>query len=220
MKTRAHPIRVLLVDRHNLTRAGLLKLLTDDPTVELVGATGDEHEIINLAVRFEPNVLVLDGTLAGAAGIIQQLSERKPDVKILVLDLDCEVSQAVNVLTLGATSYLCKHSTPKDLLNAIRHTSRGETILSPKAAKGVIDRLMRAGPDPEDDELHHLLTEREIEVLQLLCQGLSDKEIGQKLHISPRTVNGHLGHIYNKFNIHSRTEMMVVALEKGWVNWD
>lgn len=216
----AQPTKVLVVDRHNLTREGLLKILATETEFELASATGDENEVIDLAVALDPHVLVLDGTLSDAANIIRQIAERKLTVKILVLDLDCDVSKAVKLLTLGATSYLCKHSTPKDLVNAIRHTSRGETMLSPKTARGVVDQLMRAGPTPKEDELLNILTEREDEVLHLLCQGLTDKEIGQKLHISPRTVNGHLGHIYAKFNVHSRTEMMVLALEKGWVDWE
>ncbi|HRV91408.1 MAG TPA: response regulator transcription factor [Anaerolineae bacterium] len=216
----AQSTKVLLVDRHNLTREGLLKILATETDFELVGATSDEHEVVDLAAALRPNVLVLDGTLPGAASLIQQLVEREPAVKILVLALDCDVPQAVNLLSLGATSYICKHTTPKDFFNAIRHTNRGETILSPKTARGVVDQLMHTGPGPAGDELHDLLTEREVEVLELLCQGLTDKDIGQRLHISPRTVNGHLGHIYSKFNVHSRTEMMVLALEKGWVNWE
>ena len=147
----AHPIKVLVVDYHNLTRAGLIKIMAPEADFELVGATGDEHEVIDLAVDLEPQVLILDGTLSSTAQIIEQLVARKSAIKILVLDLDCHVPQAVNWLNMGATSYLCKHSTPQDLFNAIRHTSRGETMLSPKTARGMVDQLVRAGPGPADE---------------------------------------------------------------------
>lgn len=222
----AQPIELLLVDQRTLSREGLLRILAAESDFELIGATGDEREGFDLAVTLAPGVLVLDGSLSGLETIIRHLTDNNPAVKILVLALECNVQQAVRLLSLGATGYLCKHVTPKDLISAIRHVSRGETVLSPKAARGVVDQLMRSGTGPfddnnnddNDDNLHELLTEREIEVLQLLCQGLTDKEIGQKLHISPRTVNGHLGHIYAKLDVHSRTETMLLAIEKGWVS--
>lgn len=212
-------LNILVVDHHSLSREGLLRILASEADFEAVGATGDAGEVLDLVITQRPDVLILDAALPSVEVMTRRLvEEHQPLVKILILALDCDVQQAVTLLSSGALGYLCRQATPNALYRAIRQVSRGETVLSPKAARGVVDQLMQSGIGSQgDDELHDLLTEREIDVLQLLCQGLTDKEIGKKLHISPRTVNGHLSHIYAKLDVHSRTETMALAIEKGWV---
>ncbi|MCB0197539.1 MAG: response regulator transcription factor [Anaerolineae bacterium] len=214
----AKPITIFLVDQHALSRSGLQKVLTEESDFEIVGATGQPDEVLDCVKTLTPDVLLIDATLPQVDVLIRHLIAYKPALKILALALDCDVQQAISLLSTGATGYLCKQIAPPNLIHAMRQVHRGETVLSPRAARGVVDQLMQSGSGSPNNELHDLLTEREIEVLQLLCQGLPDKEIGQKLNISPRTVNGHLSHIYAKLDVHSRTETMILALEKGWVS--
>lgn len=214
----ARKIKVFLVDHHNLIRAGLSQILSTAEDIELIGTALDGAEVLKFTGSVPIDVLILDVTLHNVVQIIKHLTNHKPTVNILLLAIDCNVQQAIQLLNLGATGYLCTRATPKDLITAIRHVSRGETIVSPKVTRGVVEQLAQHQTDsPHSDELHTLLTEREIEVLQLLCQGLTDKEISEQLHISIRTVNGHLSHIYTKLDVRSRTETMHLVLEKGWI---
>ena len=213
----ARPIKIFLFDQHALSRAGLQKILTAESDFEVVGATSRADDVLDCVETLAPDVFLMDATLPQVDEFIRHLIAHKPAIKIMALALDCNVQQAITLLSTGATGYLCKQVSPHHLSHAIRQVCRGETVLSPKAARGIVDHLIQSGSESHENKLRDLLTEREFEVLQLLCQGLTDKEIGQKLTISPRTVNGHLSHIYAKLNVHSRTETMLLALEKGWV---
>lgn len=215
----SHPIKVLIIDRHSLVREGLRRILAAEADIEIVGISGDAAKTIKMAANIRPNVAILDATLPNVEETTRQLSDGKPAVGVLILALDCEVRQALRLLEAGAIGYVCKHATPQDLINAVRHVSRGEMVLGPAVARSVIEQLTHVTPHVvgTDNDLPESLTKRELEVLQLLCRGNTDKAIAQMLNISTRTVNGHLRHIYAKLGVHSRTEAMHLALEKGWV---
>lgn len=212
-------IKVLIIDRHTLVREGLRRILAAEADIEVVGVSDEATQANKLAANVRPNVAILDATLSHLEETTRQFIAAKPTVGVLILALNSEIQQALRLLEIGATGYLSKNATPQDLINAVYHVSRGEVVLGPTVSRGVIEQLSHTAPHviSANDELPEDLTERELEVLQLLCQGETDKQIAQALNISARTVNGHLRHIYTKLSVHSRTEAMHLALEKGWV---
>lgn len=213
-------IKVIVADRHSLVREGLRHVLISQAEIEVVGLAGDGPEAVDLAARLQPDVVILDADLAGAQAAVQHLVTDTPEAGVLILAANGGVQRALNLLEAGATGYLCKSVTGHDLIAAVRHVSRGEMALGPATARQMLDHLT----DPRSQEIDgdavlcETLTDREAEVLQLLCQGHSDKEIAQKLYISVRTVGVHLHHIYDKLGVHSRTEAMHLALQRGWVS--
>lgn len=213
-------LKVIVVDRHRLVREGLRRILDIEANIKVIGIAGNDSAAVDLANELHPDVVILDVTLPEVEGTTQRLL-KETEAEVLILAPDCEINQTLRLLAAGAVGYLAKDATPQDLILAVHHVSRGEMALGPTTAREVVNRLTHLRPHiigAIEAELKEVLTEREAEVLQLLCQGDSDKEIARKLRISTRTVNGHLRHIYAKLGIHSRTEAMHLALEKGWVS--
>ncbi len=213
-------IKVILVECHKLVREGLHEILASAADVEVVGAAEDGPEAVELATRLLPDVVVLDADLPRVEEVIRHLATGPLRARILVLSANGGVQRALNLLWAGATGYLYQSAGRQDLIAALRHVSRGEMALGPIITREIIARLTHRKPDviAEGDELREALSERQMAVLRLLCQGYTDKQIAQKLYLSVRTVNGHLSHIYARLGVHSRTEAMHLALEKGWVS--
>jgi len=212
-------IKVLVVDCHNLIREGLRRILADEPDIIVVGTTGDGTQLLQLVNKLSPNVLLLDVDLPDVETITDTVVKKHPDVNILILSTYCQIDQALTLLTNGAIGYICKDASLQDLITAVQHAANKEMFLDPTVAKAVIKQLAKNQiqqpqhtPPPQN-----LLTDREMDVLHLLCEGNMDKEIANRLCLSIRTVNGHLRHIYAKLGVHSRTEAMHAALEQGWI---
>ncbi len=213
-------IKVIVVDRHTLVREGLRQILAAETDIQVAGMASDGTEAVELAARLQPDVAILDANLPGVEAVVRHLAMEHPGTGVLILAGNQDVQQVLNLLWAGARGYLDKSVDSRDLITAVRQVSRGEMVLGPGVAKGVVDRLayrdlQAASPGHEPYEA---LTEREMEVLRLLCQGYSDKEIAQRLYISVRTVGVHLYHIYEKLGVHSRTEAALYAVRKGWVS--
>ena len=212
-------IEILVVDQHSLVREGLGRILSDEPDITVVGTAGDEHQLLEMVSQLKPNVLLLDVDLPDVETITGDLVITHPDVNILILCAHCQVDHALALLTGGAIGYICKDAPVQDLISAVQHAANNEMFLDPEVAKAVIEQLTQnqiqtqIAATPQNQ-----LTDREMDVLRLLCDGHSDKEIAKQLYLSIRTVNGHLRHIYTKLGVHSRTEAMHVALEQGWVS--
>jgi DNA-binding NarL/FixJ family response regulator len=213
-------IKILLADRHTLVREGLQQLITATAAeMVVVGLAGDSAGALKLADELEPDVAILDANLPGLEETTHHLAAELPEVKTLILADECRVQQVLSLLRAGATGYLGKNITGQELLAALRLVSLGEMALDPTVARAVVDQLThhRTHLLSEGDSFRECLTEREAEVLNLLCLGETDRQIAKKLYLSRRTVNGHLRHIYAKMGVHSRTEAMRLAIEKGWV---
>ncbi len=212
-------IKVLVVDCHNLVRQGLVRILADEPDINVVGTTGDSTQLLQLANKLKPNVLLLDVDLPDVEAITDTVVKKQPDVNILILSTYCQIDQALALLTSGATGYICKDASLQDLITAVQHAAKKEMFLDPTVAKAVIKQLAKSQfqQPPNTPSPQNLLTDREMDVLHLLCEGNMDKEIANQLCLSIRTVNGHLRHIYAKLGVHSRTEAMHTALEQGWI---
>ena len=207
-------IRILIADDHPVVREGLAGMLAGQDDFEVVGLAADGDTAVTLHQSLTPDVTLMDLRMPGLDGVgaIMAIKERRPSANILVLttyDSDADIVRAVEA---GATGYLLKDTPREELFRAIRTAARGESVLAPAVAARLMTR-MRA---PAEENL----SAREIEVLQLVARGASNKEIGKALHISIATVKTHLIHIYNKLGVTDRTAAVTTALEKGIISLD
>ncbi|MFF5531292.1 response regulator [Streptomyces cinerochromogenes] len=202
-------IRVVVVDDHAVMRAGVVALLTGEPTIEIVGEASDGREGVDLVQRLAPDVALLDlrmPVLDGVAATTEIVALPVP-TRVLILttyDTDVEIERAVEA---GAVGYLLKDTTREQLADAIRSAARGETVLAPKVAERLVARMRR--PEPV------ALTARERDVLLAVADGLSNAEIGRRLVIGEATVKTHLLRVFAKLDVSDRTRAVVVALERG-----
>ncbi|MGW0310157.1 response regulator [Streptomyces flavidovirens] len=203
----AHPVRILLCDDHVVVRAGLLALLGSEPDIEVVGEAGSGEEAVALAVKLSPDVVLMDLQLGtGIDGVEATRRIAPTGVHVLVLttyDTDADITRAIEA---GATGYLLKAERPEELFTAIRSAAQGRTTLSPPVASRVMDR-MRGAARPA-------LTERETDILGQLAHGLGNREIARALFISEATVKTHLGRIYAKLGVDTRSGAVAVAKEQ------
>lgn len=202
-------IRVVVVDDHAVMRAGVIALLADEPTIEIVGEASDGREGVGLVERLAPDVALLDlrmPVLDGVAATTEIVALPTP-TRVLILttyDTDVEIERAVEA---GAVGYLLKDTTREQLADAIRSAARGETVLAPKVAERLVARMRR--PEPV------ALTARERDVLRAVADGLSNAEIGRRLVIGEATVKTHLLRVFAKLDVNDRTRAVVIALERG-----
>lgn len=202
-------IQIVIVDDHPVVREGLAGMLAGQADFVVVGMAADGAEAIALDARLAPDVILMDLRMPGVDGVgaIQAIKRQRPSANILVLttyDSDADIVRAVEA---GATGYLLKDTPREELFRAVRAASRGESVLAPAVAARLMTR-MRA---PAEEAL----SGREIEVLQLVSTGNSNREIGKALHISTATVKTHLIHIFDKLGVNDRTSAVTVALERG-----
>ena len=203
------PIRVLLVDDHPVVRAGIEGILNSQTDIEVVGEASDGIEAICLNQTLQPDVILMDLQMPEMDGVtaIKAIHEQANPPHILVLttyDTDADIVQAIQA---GATGYLLKDTPREAFFAAVRQVAQGESVLTPVVAS----RLMAHMRAPAEEQL----SGREIEVLTLVSQGHSNKDIAKQLHISTATVKTHLIHIYGKLGVSDRTAAVTTALEKG-----
>ena len=202
-------IRLLIADDHPVVRNGLRGMLASQTDFEIVGEAEDGAVAIRLVAELVPEVVLMDLRMPVMDGVsaIREIKASSPTVQILVLttyDSDADILPAVEA---GATGYLLKDSSREELFKAIRAAARGEAVLAPAVAA----RLMGQMREPADDRLSN----REIEVLQLVAGGSSNREIAKHLHISQATVKSHLIHIFSKLGVSDRTAAVTTALQRG-----
>jgi len=209
-------VRLLIADDHEIVRKGLRALLETRAEVEVVGEAANGREALSKAAQYRPDLILLDLVMPGKDGleVIKEIKNNFPSVKILVLTSYSEEEKLAQALKEGVLGYLLKDSSPEELLEAIKEVSQGKTHLSPELAFRVV-RLMTGKTTPLSNS--EFLTKRELEVLNLLAQGLSDREIAQRLFISPRTVGTHVSNILTKLGVKNRTQAVLLAQEKGLV---
>jgi len=204
-------IRVLLADDHDVVRRGLTALLDGAPGFAVVAAAADGAEAVTLAAEHEPDVILMDLSMPGVDGIeaTRQVVAEWPEARIVVLTSFSERERILDALDAGAVGYLLKDSDPDELLRAIQAAARGEAPLAPKAAKAVL--AARAEGRPATD-----LTAREREVLQLVAQGLANKQIARRLGIAEKTVKTHLTSVFQRIGVTDRTQAALWAQRQGW----
>ena len=213
------PIRLLIADDHPIVRKGLRALLEDQSDIQVVGEAADGNEAVEQAREFKPDVLLLDLMMPGKDGLaaIGEIKREQPDARILVLTSYFEDDQVFPAIKAGALGYLLKDSSPQELLQAIRDIARGQSALHPAIALKVIRELNHPANLPATTDP---LTARELEVLTLLGQGMSNAEIAVRLTISERTVGTHISNILSKLYLASRTQAALYALKQGLARTD
>ncbi|MCX4865487.1 response regulator transcription factor [Streptomyces sp. NBC_00257] len=204
--TASPTVRILLCDDHVVVRAGLLALLGSEPDIEVVGEAGSGEEAVALAAKLTPDVVLMDLQLGeGIDGVEATRRIAATGVHVLVLttyDTDADITRAIEA---GATGYLLKAERPEELFAAIRSAAQGRTTLSPPVASRVMARMRKPLPT---------LTDRELDILAQLSQGLGNRDIARALFISEATVKTHLGRIYDKLGVDTRAGAVAVAKEQ------
>jgi DNA-binding NarL/FixJ family response regulator len=206
-------IRVVIADDHSVVRQGLRMFLGLDPELEVVGEAADGAEALRLARQLQPDVVVMDLLMPVMDGIAATAAIRRelPDTEVVALTSVLEDASVVGAVRAGAIGYLLKDTQAEALCRAIKAAAAGQVQLTPKAAA----RLMQAVTTPESPEA---LTERETEVLRLLAQGQSNKQIARSLHIAEKTVKTHVSNILSKLGVQSRTQATLYAIRLGLVS--
>ena len=190
--------------------------------MEVVGEAGDGEEAVNLATSLKPDVAIIDISMPKMDGIeaTRRIKAACPSINVLALSAYDDDQFVFSLLEAGAAGYLLKSVRSRELLDAVRAVYSGESVLHPSIARKVLNRFVSASNKSEGKETSGVLSDREMEVLKLAAKGLSNQDIAEKLCLSIRTVQGHLGHIFNKLQVGSRTEAVVRALKEGWVTLD
>lgn len=212
-------IRLLLVDDHQIVRAGLRMLFMAEQDMEIVGEVSSGEEAIHAVRQLKPDVVLMDVVMAGMSGIeaTRRIKEANSEVAVLALTMHEDEHYFFEMLNAGASGYVPKRAAPDDLVDAIRVVSQGNVFLYPTLAKLLVkDFLQRAesGASPPGEEL----TAREQEVLTCIAEGLTNREIAETLVISAKTVDRHRENIMRKLNLHNRVELVKYAIEKGLIN--
>jgi DNA-binding NarL/FixJ family response regulator len=206
----AGKLTVLLVDDHALVRKGFRRMLEDDSTISVVGEASDGTDAVRLALELIPNVVVMDCALPGISGIeaARRILEKHPEAKILMLSMHAEDTLVRQALEAGASGYILKNAIDVDLNSAIRRVAAGKRVLDPQLVK----------PEALKGERESGLSVRELEVLQHIVAGQSNKEIAAELELSANTVAVHRANIMETLNIHKTAELVVYAIRNGLVN--
>ena len=204
-------ITVLLADDHQLVRRGFRRILEDDPAIQVVGEASDGVEAIEMAEKFKPRVVVMDMAMPRLDGVqaTKEIRRRVPACDVLVLSMYPEENYVRNAFDAGARGYLLKNAVEVDLTAAVKTVSAGRDYKNPKLSEAT----------READELYDQLTQREKQILQLIAQGRSNKEIAALLNLSVNTVSVHRANLMETLNIHRTAELVLYAVKKGLVTF-
>ena len=213
------PVRVLIVDDHGIVRSGLRALLQPEPDMAIVGEAGGVKEAVRKAAELKPDVVLMDVNLPDGSGIeaTRLIKQTCPDTQVLILTIFDDQETVMKAVQAGAIGYVLKDIPPEYLIRAIRSVHADGTMINPTIARKMVERLavterdaflagFRKGPG---------LTEREVEVLRELSNGLSDKEIALKLYLSEPTIKSHLRSIYQKLRVRNRAQAAAYAVKNG-----
>jgi len=212
-------IKILIADDHAVVRDGTRQILAQEEDLDVIAEAADGEEAVYLAGSTGPDVAIIDIAMPGIDGIeaTRQIKSLYPDIAVLILSAYDDDQFVFGLLEAGAAGYLLKSVRGRELVDAVRQVYAGESVLHPAIARKVLNRFVPSPGQVSAKKSPELLSEREIEVLRLATQGLSNQDIADKLSLSLRTVQAHLGHIFNKLKVSSRTEAVVHALKEGWV---
>jgi two-component system response regulator NreC len=210
-------IRVLIADDHSIVRAGLRALLGSEPSMELVGEAAGGYEAIELIEKTAPDVLVLDVSMPDLDGVAvtKKIKPRFPDLRILILTLHEDEALLKEAIKAGASGYILKRAAEAELISAIHVIMRGDVYVDPSMVRALLGDTIKPTAKPLAST--EALTPRETEVLKLIVEGYINRQIGEELSISVRTVEGHRANISEKLGLHSRVEFVRYAREHGLI---
>lgn len=208
--------RILLADDHGIVRQGLRAVLARDPSLEVIGESGDGREAVRLAEALQPNVVIMDISMPQLNGIeaAKQIVKTSPRTHIIILSMHSDETYLTRSLQAGVKGYLLKESAEEDLIRAVRMVAQGKTFFSPAVANALLADYMRDMQQRNLRDSYDLLTEREREVLQLLAEGRSNKEAATVLDVSTNTVETHRTNLMQKLGLHNTAEIVLYAVRK------
>jgi two-component system response regulator NreC len=212
-------IRIVLADDHAVMRRGLRLVLEQQEDFEVIGEAGDGREAVRLADTLQPDVAVLDITMPNLNGIEAacQISAKHSGVAIVILSMHADESYVLRALKAGARGYLLKESPESDFLRAIRSVTEGKAFFSPIVSRLLVEDYVRQMQAKDIEDSYDLLSPREREILQLVAEGKTNKEIAGMLNLSLYTVETHRSNILEKLNLHSVPELILYAVRKGLI---
>ncbi len=211
---RGAPLRVVMIDDHEIVRNGLKHILDGDPEFIVVGEADDSPQGVAIVEDTRPDVVVLDVRLPSLNGpeVCRLLAERVPDTKILVLSAFADEELVYQCLLNGARGYVLKDIVHFDLKKTLKQIARGESVIDPRVAGGVLSRLRQP---PE--RVQHPLPPHQVSVLQLMSQGFSNREIAERLYLSENTVKGYVQEVLRRLGARNRLEAVMIASRRGWL---
>jgi DNA-binding NarL/FixJ family response regulator len=209
-------IRVLIADDHTVLRHGLRLILNQADGLTVVGEAADGEDAVTLALELRPDVVLMDVNMPNVDGIeaTRRLRAARPEIKVLMLTISKRDKDLISAVKAGAKGYLLKSAEAGEVIESIRRVAAGEAILPPEMIGLVLEELASPSPEPKQ------LTEREIDTLKLVAQGLGNKEIAGQLHISENTVKTHVRHILEKLHLNNRAEAAAYAVRHGLIPKD
>ena len=210
-------IRVILADDHAVVRAGLKAVLSTAKDIEVIGEAKNGNEAVALAERFKPDVIVMDLSMPDLDGTAatKHIVEKQIPTKVLVLTMHAEEDYLVPLMEAGAAGYLVKSAADRELVDAVRAIAHGDVYVRPAAARVLAKNLTKKDPEKVNRERFDKLTQREQDVLRLVAQGFSAPEIGERLYISPKTVDTYKQRIHEKLGLAHRSDYVQFALKLG-----
>jgi DNA-binding NarL/FixJ family response regulator len=208
--------RILVADDHGIVRKGLRFLLERQEDMEVIGEAADGREAVHLAGQLHPSVVVMDIAMPQLNGIdaAAQILRSSPDTRVIILSMYADEEFLVRALTTGIRGYLLKDSAENDLVRAVRAAASGRCFFSPAIAQALAEDYVRQLQHKGLQDSYELLTQREKEILQLLAEGRSNKEVATVLNVSPYTVETHRTHLMQKLNLHNTAEIVLYAVRK------
>jgi two-component system, NarL family, response regulator NreC len=220
MAQQVKQIRILLADDHNVMRRGLRLLLESQPGFVIVAEAADGAQAVERAKETQPDVVVLDIAMPHLSGTdaAQRISELLPETAIVILSMHSDEGYLLRALKAGAKGYLVKDSPEGDLIEAIKAVSAGKAFFSPEVSRMLVEDYVRELRTRGIDDSYDLLTSREREILHLLAEGKSNKDIAAQLNLSLFTVETHRRNLQDKLNIHSLAELILYAVRKGVIS--
>lgn len=211
------PLRIFLGDDHQLLRAGLRKILVEQPGWEIVGEASDGRESVKQILALQPHLAILDIGMPLLNGIeaTTQLVRRLPSLRVLILSMYLNEAHVTRALQAGASGYLLKDSADTDLIAGVAAVAAGKSFFSPAVAKIMLDDYVRHLSEKGIPDRYDALSEREREIFQLIAEGRKNKEIAELLGISPGTIETHRSHILQKLDLHSVADLVLYAVRRG-----